>query len=79
MSLWDMRRQPRSLKLTQPSGSRYPPGVGIPGRRGSQVVRQGSAKPLFGGSIPPRASRTQPLIKRFGPSWASLVLIIPDK
>ena len=25
-------------------------------RRGSQVVRQRSAKPLFGGSIPPRAS-----------------------
>jgi hypothetical protein len=24
--------------------------------RGSQVVRQRSAKPLFGGSIPPRAS-----------------------
>ena len=27
-------------------------------RRGSQVVRQRSAKPLFGGSIPPRASNT---------------------
>src|SRR6185312_10561767 len=27
-----------------------------PRRRGSQVVRQRSAKPLFGGSIPPRAS-----------------------
>src|SRR5205823_5616628 len=27
-----------------------------PPRRGSQVVRQRSAKPLFGGSIPPRAS-----------------------
>jgi hypothetical protein len=26
-------------------------------RRGSQVVRQRSAKPLFGGSIPPRASK----------------------
>ena len=28
----------------------------LAGRRGSQVVRQRSAKPLFGGSIPPRAS-----------------------
>ena len=29
-------------------------------RRGSQVVRQRSAKPLFGGSIPPRASNNFP-------------------
>ena len=29
-------------------------------RRGSQVVRQRSAKPLFVGSIPTRASRTKP-------------------
>ena len=26
-------------------------------RPGRQVVRQGSAKPLYGGSIPPQASR----------------------
>src|SRR6185503_1121792 len=32
--------------------------LGSPHRRGSQVVRQRSAKPLFGGSIPPRASNT---------------------
>ncbi len=32
-------------------------------RRGSQVVRQRSAKPLFGGSIPPRASNNFPLFQ----------------
>jgi hypothetical protein len=30
--------------------------------RGSQVVRQRSAKPLFGGSIPTRASKTQGVV-----------------
>ena len=39
--------------------------VGRSKRRGSQVVRQGSAKPLFVGSIPPRASR------RFAPLTAA--------
>jgi hypothetical protein len=33
-------------------------------RRGSQVVRQRSAKPLFGGSIPPRASNNLAILAR---------------
>src|SRR5947209_4285532 len=36
--------------------------IGQHSRRGSQAVRQRSAKPLFGGSIPPRASTLSPIV-----------------
>ena len=48
-------------------------------RRGSQVVRQRSAKPLFGGSIPPRASKLFRMFLSgrvtFGPSSSSQQVI----
>jgi integrase len=47
---------PAAAQLTSAHPSRYVT-KRVPIRRGSQVVRQGSAKPLFVGSIPTRASR----------------------
>src|SRR5947207_13415377 len=44
-------------RLTSPRLTRYFYNKRLPERRGSQVVRQRSAKPLYVGSTPTRASR----------------------
>ena len=56
-------RPPVTPDWLRRSGAKAPIKAALP-RRGTQVVRERSAKPLCGGSIPPRASKPFQQLKR---------------